>query len=496
MKKVQFKSNLEWAMYCVGRGWQVFPVHSVLDGRCSCGNAECGNKGKHPRTPKGFKDATTDAQQIESWWSKWPEANIGVLTGLESGLIVLDIDPRHEGFTSLNDLIKKHGALPKTYKVETGGGGEHYYFKSPEGGLKCRSSVLDGIDVKADGGYVVGAGSSHYTGGSYVVAEDAEIVEAPEWLVELTKTKKSAFVIPTNSGEQGNKNIPLGERNSTLTSLAGSMHHNGMSEESIRKALLSDNEIRCQEPLDDEEVNRIVNSVIKYDNSTGLKPIINTRIQLTRIGSMLSEPEKEMEYVVDDLLPCSGLSLLCGKPKTGKTTLVRQLALCVAQGTDFLDRSVSKGAVLYFALEEKRSEITKHFRAMGVVGDDDIYIHVSGARYDAFKEVKKVIDEYRPSLVVIDPLFRFVNVKDGNDYNSMTKALDPLIQLARETNSHIICVHHQSKGDRQGTDGILGSTAIFGTVDTALMLKKDNHGGRIISSTQRYGKDLEESVLT
>jgi len=147
-----FKTNLDYALDQAKRGRTVFPVHYVLkDGNCSCGNTGCQNKGKHPMTPKGFKDATIDEQQIRAWWSQYPEANIGMATGQVSGLIVLDIDPRHGGDESLKYLISEHDPLPITYKVKTGGGGEHYYFKRPDKGLKCKNGMLPGVDIKADG---------------------------------------------------------------------------------------------------------------------------------------------------------------------------------------------------------------------------------------------------------------------------------------------------------------------------------------------------------
>jgi AAA domain len=98
-------------------------------------------------------------------------------------------------------------------------------------------------------------------------------------------------------------------------------------------------------------------------------------------------------------------------------------------------------------------------------------------------------------LIIVDPLFRFVRVPDGNDYATMTNALEPLMILARETGACVLLVHHLGKGDRNDGDGILGSTAIFGAVDSALLMKRTEKY-RTLSSIQRYGEDLEEITLT
>ena len=77
------------------KGWPVFPLHSIgPDGICTCGQPDCGSPGKHPRTSKGFHDATTDPEQIRAWWKTWPAANVGIRTGAESGVFALDVDSR------------------------------------------------------------------------------------------------------------------------------------------------------------------------------------------------------------------------------------------------------------------------------------------------------------------------------------------------------------------------------------------------------------------
>ena len=91
-------SLLQAALVYAKRGLPVLPLHAPDAGReCSCGKGKCPSPGKHPRTAHGLKDATVDLVTINSWWSTWPTANIGIATGKASGLVALDIDPRHGG---------------------------------------------------------------------------------------------------------------------------------------------------------------------------------------------------------------------------------------------------------------------------------------------------------------------------------------------------------------------------------------------------------------
>jgi hypothetical protein len=106
----------------------------------------------------------------------------------------------------------------------------------------------------------------------------------------------------------------------------------------------------------------------------------------------------------------------------------------------------------------------------------------------------QIVAEFCSAEIGVDPLFRLTRIRDANDYAQVTQALEPLLVLARETRAHVLCVHHAGKADREGGDGILGSTAIFAAVDTALIMKKTDRY-RTLQSQQRYGVDLDETVL-
>ena len=131
---------------------------------------------------------------------------------------------------------------------------------------------------------------------------------------------------------------------------------------------------------------------------------------------------------------------------------------------------------------------------MGATEEDSIFVFIAASPTDGLAQLAVEIAEKQPALVVIDPLFRFIRTRDGNDYTAVTAALEPVVTLARESGSHLMFTHHATKGQTSGGDSILGSTAIFGAVDTALILKRSDRY-RTISSIQRYGVDLEETVL-
>ncbi|MHB1139918.1 MAG: bifunctional DNA primase/polymerase, partial [Microthrixaceae bacterium] len=93
------------------QGRPVFPCHTPTHGGCSCHRSACSSPGKHPRTPNGLRDASTDPQVVAAWWRRWPDANVGVMTGRQSGLVVVDVDPDHGGIDSMRQLVAEHGPL-------------------------------------------------------------------------------------------------------------------------------------------------------------------------------------------------------------------------------------------------------------------------------------------------------------------------------------------------------------------------------------------------
>jgi hypothetical protein len=218
-------------------------------------------------------------------------------------------------------------------------------------------------------------------------------------------------------------------------------------------------------------------------------------LQLTPLKELLSEPDEKVSWVLKDTLPAGGISVVSAKPKVGKSTFARCLALSVAQGVPFLGLDTTQGLVIYLALEEKRSQVKDHFADLGATGDEPISIYCAAAPQDAMSELCRLTRELKPLLVIVDPLFKFLRVKDEKAYAEVCAAIEPFLTLARETGAHVMLLHHNGKADREDAmDAILGSTAIFGGVDTAIILKKSDRY-RTIQSCQKYGKDIPETTL-
>jgi putative DNA primase/helicase len=219
--------------------------------------------GKHPDgllVPHAFKQATSDLSQIEQWWQKSPHANIGIRCGRQTGIFVLDIDPRNGGKRTFDRLIKKHGELPPTLMARTGGGGWHYFFKY-ESGLS--STLGPGIDVKKDG-YVVAAPSLHPSGGHYLLSSlETPIADAPAWVVE--ESKRAREQLRTTKKSKTPDTISEGGRNDYLTSYAGRLRRDGATQDELEAALLIRNREYCQPPLPEEEVRTIARSVASYE---------------------------------------------------------------------------------------------------------------------------------------------------------------------------------------------------------------------------------------
>src|SRR5262249_32702684 len=139
--------------------------------------------------------------EITKWWSNVPDANLAVATGAVTGFWVLDVDGQ-EGIKALADLERQHGQLPRTPTARSGGGGLHHYFRWPKDCIIASKVRVAGLplDVRGKDLAIVVPPSIHVSGKRYVwelFPDDAELADAPEWLLKLVTGKANGLVLPT-----------------------------------------------------------------------------------------------------------------------------------------------------------------------------------------------------------------------------------------------------------------------------------------------------------
>lgn len=220
------------------------------------------------------------------------------------------------------------------------------------------------------------------------------------------------------------------------------------------------------------------------------------KLELVPIGELLAKPQEQTRWLVDGLLPAGGNSVLAARPKVGKSTLARSLGVTVARGGQFLGRDTARGSVFILDLEGKEGETVNSLRRLGATEGDPIKIFCGTVQLGALDDLRTAALRDRPVLIIVDTLQRLARVPDLNDYARVTLALGVFIDLAHDSGAHVMLLHHQGRGGRGGVDSPMGSTAIAGSVDTILTMRRREDGTRTLSSVQRYGTDLEETVVS
>ena len=248
-------ATLQAALACLVRGWSVIPLRS---------------REKRPLIAwLEYQQRRAQSDEIEAWFRRWPQANLGVVTGWVSRLVVVDVDPHHGGDASLTQLTQEHGALPATLEAVTGGGGQHLYFDHPGGLVRNRAGVALGVDVRGDGGYIVAPPSVHPSGRRYRWLagrgpQEMGAAPLPDWLHALLTGGSNGTGHPLAHWRQLVRDgVGQGERNSAIASLTGHLLWQGVDPAVILDLLLAWNAQRCRPPLPDDEVAHTVQSIVR-----------------------------------------------------------------------------------------------------------------------------------------------------------------------------------------------------------------------------------------
>jgi len=489
------------AIECVERGWSLVPLN-----------------GKVPTEKEWTKLPPTSKDQALEIATK---GNFGIRTGVISNLVVIDIDPKNGGFESLEQLPRCFHDVPY---VHTGSGGLHYYFQYPKQGTLRNSSgkLGPGIDVRADGGQVVAPSSLHpetqvpYAWGSQPYRE---LPEFPDELYSLLTTTPS---VEYNEGES----IPEGQRDTFLTSIAGSMRRRGMSEEAIYAALTVENQ-RCAPPKASSDLRRIAKSVSRYQPEDpimgevsvksgaqvahqgipvataetrlpGESPLIHKNHSRLSLPSLLSFEELKTIEVPDiEVIPTplsflnkfmaggfglSELIFLIAKQESGKSSLA---CACAAHAV----KQGYKALVVHY--EDSFRALKKRYTTL--LGNShhlsDVYFLNAVDHKIGIPEIARAIEQHKPSFVVIDYFSRIPGptTNKGAESRFESKAIAELLKdIAVANNCAILVTDHvtilqQKTGNPYRIYDYMVAEAKqykLAIVDTMIGLARDLHMGQ------------------
>jgi hypothetical protein len=243
---------LKTALALAARGFHVF---------------QCVPRGKMPATPHGCKDATTDATVITAWWTRRPDCNIAIATGVVSGIFVLDIDGS-EAEATLHRLEAVHREpLPATVEVISTRG-RHCYFKMPT--IPVRNSagkIGKHLDIRADAGYVLAPPSIHPSGRRYAWSVDSAraLADAPTWLIEKIAAPTAAETAPAAPPSEFRslvcEGVGEGARNTSAARLAGYLLRRRVDPFVTLDLIQMWNVARCVPPLPATDIAQVVNSI-------------------------------------------------------------------------------------------------------------------------------------------------------------------------------------------------------------------------------------------
>ncbi len=485
---------LDAALEYASRGWSVIPI----------------SREKHPLVEwkAATREELTNPETIKNWWRKYPSANVAIVTGKRSGgLVVIDLDIDDDkgldGVAALEEWCDENYIydIESTAVVQTGRGGKHLYFQSA---YEYRNQVgcLEGVDIRGEGGCVVAPPSIHgETGREYIWDVDDDEITVPEADSDVVFFLTTMEATGKNTGNQGKNDFTektsQGGRNDKLFKYISHLQGVGESDESIREYASIYNTTHLTPPLDDEEVNRTIDSVLsrypkgqpKEDGKQAPagdtpKKVAKEFRKLQKASDLMKEdiPEPVTYIGVGDEVPLlvEGTCVLSSKPKLGKSWLALGMCIALANGNDFLGYKTKQCSTLYLDLETSKGIQQKRLRKMlkGAPAPERLYLDRNTDRLgNGFIEQIEDYMKQDPTIgVVVVDVFQIIRspakgVRE-TEYEHAYRDITPLNDLVDKYHISIILVCHDRKGVNPDDpfENILGSTGIQGAATQMMVM--------------------------
>lgn len=554
MMPTAISSTVDTALAYASRGWHVVPCHNINGQWCSCTNPDCHSPGKHPRTKNGLKDATTNAETIRDWLTKWPKANIAIRTGAISGVVAVDVD-LPDGPQTIHALQQQHDELPASPVNITGSGGQQLIFEHPGFTVRNRTRLADGIDFRGDEGYIIVAPSNHVSGGSYhwldgFGLDDYQPPVVPAWLLELIKSPERQR--QESNGHTTPDEISLlmerathyvarvggaaeGQRNDAAFNAAGHL----FAFVTDSGARLGDGQVvdllrtwnyRNTPALSEAELMQCVdsakaNGTVREDkvvrpyqeNGNAVRhgePKEKPNISPIGVSQLIRDNPKLHESIIEGLLRRGETANIIAPPKTGKSWLAYHFALCVATGSPLFGLDgvceTRLGRVLIIDNELHKPTIAKRIpdvaEAMGAMlrdyADNLDVLPLRGKGID-LHDLARMVDGFergRYDLVIADAFYRFIPAGVSENDNQQIKALYDRLDASNEVSQAAwINIHHASKGsqgEKSVTDVGAGAGSQARAADSHIVLREhQDEGVYVLEAAVRSFPPMEPIAL-
>lgn len=441
---------------------------------------------KAPLTAQGFKDATTDEIQIRKWWTDYPTALIGVPTGAETGLLVIDIDPAGVDFLlDCDDLA--------TARQQATRRGTHCLFKYPPGkSIRCSTSKLaEGVDVRADGGYIIWWAACGFnvsgpeidklplppknlldrlpgappregpTAGSQAVKTplDAE----PRLGLSLAEIVKLLEPINPDIGYEDWVKALMAVHHETGGSEAGFALVDEWSSKGSKYKGVADVTSHWRSFKADRA--QIVGAAWLKKFSAQNFAAHNHAPRFVVVPDSEYADRKPLTWLIKGVLPRAELAVLFGASGSGKSFLVFDMAAAIATGQPWRDRKVTQGRVVVIVAEgalgyrnRLAAYVRQHdggFPGIGIIADQPNLL----ADRDHLELAKQIEAKGGADLIVIDTLAAASPGANENAGEDMGKIIAHCKQLHKATGALVLLVHHSGKDESKGARGWSGLRA-------------------------------------
>jgi len=435
---------------------------------------------------KPFQKKRPTEEEIQGWRERFPNANVAMPTGKMNNLTVIDCDT--PAATKLvESLIPESVRVPK---VRTPRGGCHLYFEFCQG-LSSQNGILDGVDIKSEGGYVL-APPSRTAQGRYTWDTDCNletIAVCPavpaELLNRLLEAKKA------RGAASPGKSAPLlsdGRRNDDIFHMCLALARAGDPDTEVEQAALRLAKT-CDPPMPEEEAIKTARSALNHAHGHSKDDGASPSLELEQVRFSDVSPEP-VEWLMKDRIPMGMVTVFLGDPGEGKTLATIAIASKISKGEPLpgAETALIKGSTIFISAENSLEHVLVP-RAIACGADQTKLIHMRCVRskdsgtqiFNVTKHLPKLKKDVAENpdikLVVIDPLISHLGNKvDTFKAEQVRQAMDLLSEFAERTGVAVIVVMHMNKSAAlKLLYRVSGSVQFMAAAKAAFCIAKETH---------------------